>query len=249
MLDLNLIRENPELVRTSLKNRQMDASPVDEILRLDEQRRALLTQVESLKADRNAVSKEIGRSKDAAEREKKISAMREVGDRISALDKEVAEVEAELQAATSAIPNIPDDRTPIGASEDENVVLRTVGQLPEFDFEPKPHWELGPALGKQPFVRREPLAELAEQFAAGDDLAGAFLRGVNLQRLGVERLHAADIAPLPPLVADLCQQLVAGHRDEQGQKLLRMIGSKPASRDASEEARQHRLRDVHRVEQ
>ena len=153
MLDLNLIRETPDLVRTALKNRQMDSSPVDEILRLDEKRRSLLTQVEALKAERNAVSKEIGRSKDAAERETKIAAMREVGDRISALDKEVAEVEAELHTITSAIPNIPDERTPIGASEEENVVLRTMGQLPEFDFEPKPHWELGPALGILDFER------------------------------------------------------------------------------------------------
>jgi len=153
MLDLNLIRENPDLVRTALKNRQMDAAPVDKILRLDEKRRSLLTQVEALKAERNAVSKEIGRLKDAAEREKKIAAMREVGDRIAALDKEVAEVEAELYGITAAIPNIPDERTPIGVSEDENVVLRTVGQLPEFDFEPKPHWELGPALGILDFER------------------------------------------------------------------------------------------------
>jgi seryl-tRNA synthetase len=153
MLDLNLIRENPDLVRAALRNRQMDASPVDEILQLDERRRALLTQVESLKAERNAVSKEIGRSKEAAEREKKIAAMREVGESITALDKEVAGVEAELHAVTSAIPNIPDERTPIGASEDENVVLRTIGQLPEFDFEPKPHWELGPALGILDFER------------------------------------------------------------------------------------------------
>ena len=153
MLDLNLIRETPDLVRTALKNRQMDVSSVDEILRLDEKRRSLLTQVEALKAERNAVSKEIGRSKEAAEREKKIAAMREVGDRISTLDKEVAEVEAGLLTITSAIPNIPDERTPVGTSEEENVVLRTTGQLPEFDFEPKPHWDLGPALGILDFER------------------------------------------------------------------------------------------------
>lgn len=147
MLDLNLIREKPDLVRTALKNRQMDFSPVDDVLRLDEKRRILLTQVEALKAERNTVSKEIGKMKDAAERALRVSSMREVGDKISALDKEVGEVEAQLHAITSAIPNIPDERTPIGASEDENVVLRTVGQIPEFDFEPKPHWDLGPALG------------------------------------------------------------------------------------------------------
>ncbi len=153
MLDLNLIRENPDLVRTALKNRQMEVSPVNDILRLDEKRRSLLTQVEALKAERNVVSKEIGKLKDAAERNQKIAAMREVGDKIAVLDREVGEVETELQAILSAIPNIPDERTPIGTSEDENVVLRTVGQLPEFDFEPKPHWELGPALGILDFER------------------------------------------------------------------------------------------------
>jgi seryl-tRNA synthetase len=153
MLDLNLIRENPDLVRTALKNRQMEVSPVDDILRLDEKRRSLLMQVETLKAERNVVSKEIGKLKDAAERNQKIAAMREVGDKIASLDKDVTEVENELQALLSAIPNIPDEGTPIGASEDENVVLRTVGQLPEFDFEPKPHWELGPALGILDFER------------------------------------------------------------------------------------------------
>ncbi|HSM70689.1 MAG TPA: serine--tRNA ligase [Anaerolineales bacterium] len=153
MLDINLIRENPDLVRTALKNRQMDASPIDNILRLDEQRRQLLTQVEKLKAERNVVSKEIGQMKDAAEREQKIAAMREVGDKIAVLDKEVAGVEEELTSLTSTLPNVPDERTPIGASEDENVVLRTVGQLPEFDFEPKAHWDLGPELGVIDFER------------------------------------------------------------------------------------------------
>jgi seryl-tRNA synthetase len=153
MLDLNLIREKPDLVRTALQNRQLDAAPVDEILRLDERRRSLLTQVEALKAERNAVSKEIARIKDPTERQAKITAMREVGDKIGALDKEVAEVEAQLNRLTAAIPNIPDARTPVGASEEENVVIRTVGQLPEFDFEPKPHWDLGPALGILDFER------------------------------------------------------------------------------------------------
>jgi seryl-tRNA synthetase len=153
MLDLNLIREKPDLLRTALRNRQMDSASVDDILRLDEKRRMLLTEVEQLKAERNAVSKEIGKMKDAAEREQKIAAMREVGDRIAALDKEVAEVEAQLDSFVAALPNIPDERTPVGASEDDNVVIRTVGELPEFDFEPKAHWDLGPALGILDFER------------------------------------------------------------------------------------------------
>ncbi|HAV77945.1 MAG TPA: serine--tRNA ligase [Anaerolineae bacterium] len=153
MLDINLIRENPELVRTALKNRQMDASSIDDILLQDEKRRTLLTEVEKLKAERNVVSKEISKIKDTGEREKKISAMREVGDKIAALDKEVAGVELELSSLTSALPNVPDERTPIGASEEDNIVLRTVGQLPTFNFAPKAHWDLGPALGVIDFER------------------------------------------------------------------------------------------------
>ncbi len=153
MLDINLIREQPDLVRQALRNRQMDPAPVDSVLALDERRRALLTEVEALKAERNAVSKEIGKMKDPAERQAKIEAMRVVGDRIAELDKQVAEVEEELRAIVAAIPNLPDARTPLGKDESENIVLRSVGKLPEFDFEPKVHWDLGPALGIMDFER------------------------------------------------------------------------------------------------
>jgi seryl-tRNA synthetase len=153
MLDINLIREKPDVVRKALTDRLMDASPIDSILQLDEKRRALLGQVEVLKAERNIVSKEIGQLKDAAARQSKIEAMRVVGDRIAELDKQVAEVETELNGITSTLPNIPDERTPYGKSEDENVVLRTIGEPRKFDFKPLPHWDLGPALGIIDFER------------------------------------------------------------------------------------------------
>jgi seryl-tRNA synthetase len=147
MLDINIIREQPDLVRQALRKRQMDPQPVDAILALDEQRRAAIQEVENLKAERNAVSKEIGRMKDPAEREAKIVAMRAVGDRIGALDEQLRNLEKDLDGLVAALPNLPDPRTPLGKDESENVVLRAVGQIPEFDFEPKPHWDLGPALG------------------------------------------------------------------------------------------------------
>jgi seryl-tRNA synthetase len=153
MLDMNLIREQPEVVRQALHNRQMDAAAVDSILRLDERRRSLLAEVETLKAERNAVSKEIGQMKDPAARQAKIEAMRTVGERIAALDRQVADVEEELKALAASLPNLPDPRTPVGRDESENVVLRTVGPLPEYDFEPKVHWDLGPALGILDFER------------------------------------------------------------------------------------------------
>ncbi len=153
MLDMNLLRENPEIVRKALRDRQDDPAPVDSILGLDEKRRSLLSQVEQLKAERNAVSKEIGKMKDATERQSKIEAMRVVGDKIAELDKQVAEVESELNYLMSTLPNIPDARTPYGKDDSENVVIKTVGEPRQFDFTPLPHWDLGTALGIIDFER------------------------------------------------------------------------------------------------
>jgi seryl-tRNA synthetase len=153
MLDINLFRENPDLVRHALELRRMDPAPVDEVVRLDEQRRVIIQETEALKAERNTVSKEIGRMKDAAERQARIEAMRMVGDRIAALDSDLGEVEAVLQDLMATFPNLPDPAVPVGADETENVVIRTEGQLPEFDFTPRPHWELGTNLGVIDFER------------------------------------------------------------------------------------------------
>ena len=147
MLDINFIRENPETVCAAMHIRQLDAAPVERVLALDEQRRAIIQQVEQLKAERNAVSKEIGRTKDPTERQTKIEAMRAVGERIEELDGQLREVENQLNAELAIIPNIPDPRVPLGKDDSENVVLKTVGEPRAFDFTPKPHWELGPALG------------------------------------------------------------------------------------------------------
>jgi seryl-tRNA synthetase len=125
----------------------MDPALVDSILALDGKRRSILTETETLKAERNAASKEISQIKDASARQSRIGEMRTVGDKIAALDEQVRQVEAELQEATSVIPNIPDPSTPLGKDEHGNVVLRTIGEQKSLDFEPKPHWDLGPALG------------------------------------------------------------------------------------------------------
>jgi seryl-tRNA synthetase len=147
MLDINLIREQPEIVRSSLKARQMETGVLDEVIHLDEQRRLTIQQVENLKAERNAVSKEIGKMKDPSLRAEKIEAMRQVGETIGQLDERLRIIESELNLTLAGIPNVPDGRVPYGKDDSENVVIQTVGELPHFDFEPKPHWDLGPALG------------------------------------------------------------------------------------------------------
>jgi seryl-tRNA synthetase len=147
MIDINLIREQPDLVRQSQHDRQESTAAVDEVLQFDEQRRELIQEVETLKAERNQVTKEIARMKDPVQKQAKIDSMRTVADRISQLDSSLREVENELRDVMVTIPNIPDTRTPFGLGEEDNLMLRQVGEIPELDFEPKPHWELGPDLG------------------------------------------------------------------------------------------------------
>ncbi len=158
MLDIKLIREEPALVREALEKRQMDPSPVDQILSLDEKRRELIVNVEEMRSERNAVSKEIGRMKDKDARQEKIDAMRSLGEKIDSVDADLQSVETALNELLSAIPNIPDPDVPVGVDDSDNIVLRTVGEYPEFDFEPKPHWDLGPDLGIIDFDRGVKLA-------------------------------------------------------------------------------------------
>jgi len=147
MLDIKLIREQTEMVKDALKKRQIDSVIIDDILQLDEQRRALILEVEGKKAERNSVSKEIGRMQDKTEREAKIASMRELGDQINSLDEQLKQIELGLFDQLAAIPNIPDSDVPVGVDDKDNVVIRTIGEKRQFDFEPKPHWELGPELG------------------------------------------------------------------------------------------------------
>ncbi len=153
MLDMNLIRENPELVRTAMKHRQMDSEPVDRAVALDVERRTVLSEVEALKAERNAASKEIGKLKDPKEREARISAMKSVSDRIADLDAKVKAVEAELTGIMAMIPNIPNANVPIGVGDTDNPVLRTEGTIPTPVYEFLPHWELAERLNIIDFER------------------------------------------------------------------------------------------------
>jgi seryl-tRNA synthetase len=152
MLSLQFIRENTDRVKRDMLLRNTTA-PVDRVLLLDEQRRALLGEVEELRATRNTVSKEIGASKDQSDRQAKIEAMREVGDRIDALDTRLKAVATELQEKLYEIPNVLDPNVPKGPDETSNVVVETVGTKRSFGFEPRPHWELGALLDGIDFER------------------------------------------------------------------------------------------------
>jgi seryl-tRNA synthetase len=155
MLDINLLRAQPDLVKQGVTDRQNAelAAVVDEVLALDARRREVLKEVETLKAERNAVSKEIGQMRDAAARVAKIAEQKGLGEKIDALDAQVHAAETKRDVLMSALPNVPDPRTPVGASEEDNTILRTVGQPRQLDFKPLPHWDLGASLGIIDFER------------------------------------------------------------------------------------------------
>ena len=197
MLDINLIRNQPDVVRQALVDRYESAAALDEIVALDAQRRNILKQSEQLRGVRNTVSKEISKMKDAGEREAKIAEMRLVGDQVAALEVDLKRVEAQLDALTASLPNVPDPRTPVGPNDEHNVVLRTEGEPRAFDFQPKPHWELGPALGIIDFERGVKLS--GSRFYVLNGL-GAPL-AARADRVDAGPAHAAGLSRgLPPFV-------------------------------------------------
>ena len=147
MLDLKLMQKNPEVVRESLEKRGSKID-VQEFTDLDEKRKALIGEVEALKAEKNSVGPEIAKRKKAGEDASDLlKKMGEVSARTKELDAELNEVQAEQKEWMMSVPNIPHDSVPLGESEDDNKELRTWGEIPKFDFEPKEHWELGTELG------------------------------------------------------------------------------------------------------
>ena len=147
MLDIKLLREQPDEVKRQFARFGVDGTLVDRVLVCDERRRTLLREAEELKAQRNTVSKAISKLRDAAEREPHIAAMREVGDRISLLDKALTQVEEEQRAALLELRNLPHPDVPDGKDDSENPVIYQEGEARQLPFPAKPHWELGEALG------------------------------------------------------------------------------------------------------
>ncbi len=161
MLDIDLVRKKPELIREALRKRNDDTAIVDAVLALDVQHRELLQQVETLRAERNRVSKEIGQMKDKDSRQERINAMREVGEQLVALEQQLRENEAAFYEKQLWLPNIPHDSIPLGPDESANVPVRYWGERRDFaaeGFVPLPHWDLGPALGILDFERGVKLA-------------------------------------------------------------------------------------------
>jgi len=154
MLDIALIRKDPEGVRARLASRGASATEgLAKVLQADEERRKLVGEVEKLKSERNTISKEIGGRKAKGESAEDLMAgMKEKSDRIAELDKKVAEVEAQQEGLLLSIPNLPWEGCPKGSSAADNPVVNTWGEPKKFDFKPKDHVTLGEALGMLDFT-------------------------------------------------------------------------------------------------
>ena len=153
MLDIKFVRSNPEVVEQALKNRGA-AMSLTEFINREKERRELLAEVETLKNQRNTVSQEISKKKKAGENaDDMIVEMREVGDRIGAIDTKIKEVETLLGDILMSIPNVPHASVPVGKDEEANQEIRRWGTPQEFAFEPKAHWEIGEKLGILDFER------------------------------------------------------------------------------------------------
>jgi len=220
VLSLAFIRENPDAVRKALADRHTEAT-LDDILGLDGDWRRLLQEVEALRAARNAAGGEMGKlnrtikeqgkagqaaadyQQAVARRDELLERMRQVSQRIEELEGELGEVEERLNAFLLQLPNIPDPKVPLGEGEEDNVVVRTEGELPTFDFEPRPHWELGESLGIIDFERGVKLSGSRFYLLKG---AGAHLQRALIAwmlDLHVQKHGYSEVYP-PFMVREAC---------------------------------------------
>ena len=154
MLDLKFIRENPDLVKESLTKRGLNPELVDEFLEYDNRRRDILYEVEQLRHKRNVASEKIGQLKRAGEDvQPMITEMKDVSDRIKSFENELDDVEKNVNSVRLEIPNIPHEDVPVGDDEEDNELIRKWGEPRDFDFDFKPHWELGEDLDILDFER------------------------------------------------------------------------------------------------
>jgi len=196
MLDLKLIRSDPERVKAALARRGAGAQ-VDALLALDARRRELLPEVEGAQAERKTLSKQIGEAKQAGEdAAEPMAAVQVLKERIESGKEELERIEAELDALALALPNLPDPDAPAGMSEEDAVLLREVGARPEFDFEPRDHLEIGAELGLIDMEAGARLSGSRFAYLKGD----LVLAELALVRFAIELVRAEGHEPVVPPV-------------------------------------------------
>ncbi len=223
MLDARFIRENLEMVEMRLRTRGAGVD-LGQFKALDERRRDLLQESETLKAERNRVSRIIGQAKDKTESsiQAQINTMHEVSQRIKVLDEELRGADEALQELLLTTPNIPHATTPVGFSEADNLEVRKWGEIPTFPFIPKPHWEIGEALDILDFERGAKLTGARFTLYKG---AGARLeRSLINFMLDLHTEEHKYIEMLPPFMVNRESMIGTGQLPKFEEDLFHMEG-------------------------
>ncbi|WP_143317785.1 serine--tRNA ligase [Clostridium sp. HBUAS56017] len=203
MLDLKRIRTNPEGIKKALTNRgeDFDSSVIDEVISLDEERRKILVKVEELKGRRNQVSAEIPKRKKAGEDVTSVmEEMRELGDEIKAFDIKVAEIDERIKYIMLRIPNIPNPEVPEGETDEDNVEIKTWGEITKFKFEPKAHWDIGTELNILDFERGGKVA--GSRFTIYKGLGARLERSIISYFLDKHTIENGYTEVLPPYMVN-----------------------------------------------
>jgi seryl-tRNA synthetase len=201
MLDLAFVRENLPKVEEMLRRRGQDPAVLARFRETDDKRRQLITQSETLKAQRNRASEEIAKLKkagqDASARMAETKKLREQGE---SLEKQAADIDQELRTLLAGIPNVPHDSVPVGHSSDDNQEVRRWGAPPKFSFTPKPHWELGEQLGVLDLERATKLS--GARFAVYWDLGARMERALASFMLDLHTAEHGYTEVLPPYMVN-----------------------------------------------
>ncbi|GAB6877372.1 serine--tRNA ligase [Thermaerobacter litoralis] len=199
MLDLRFVRQHPEVVREALRRRRLDEADLDALLEADARWREHLQRLEELRARRNETSETIGRlRREGADASELIAAMRQVGDTIKELEEQVRRLEQEIQDRLLRLPMIPDPEVPDGDDAEDNVEVRRWGSPPPFAFEPKAHWDLGPALGILDFERAAKIT--GARFTVFRDHGARLVRGLIQLMLDLHTREHGYTEVLPPFL-------------------------------------------------
>ena len=221
MLELRFIRENLELVKEKTERRGIKDSRVEDFAGVDIKRRELLAELESLRNRRKTVSSQIAELKKQNEdAESLILEMREVGERIKELEKQVASVEDNLQDIVMGIPNLCDDSVPQGIDDSENVEIRQWGKIPEFAFDPKPHWEIGEGLDILDFERAAKLS--GARFALLKGFGSKLERALTNFMLDLHTQKHGYIEVLPPFMVNSASMTATGQLPKFEEDLFRI---------------------------
>ncbi|BBD09286.1 serine--tRNA ligase [Desulfovibrio ferrophilus] len=223
MLDLKFIRKNLDVVRESVARRRAKVD-VDAFTGLDERRRALIAEAEVLKAERNTVSKDIGKRKKAGEDAADlVSRMGEVGDRIKSLDEELRQVDAEVRDWLESVPNIPHESVVDGNDDADNPEVFRWGAKPEFDFTPKEHYELGANLDGLDFERGAKLA--GSRFVVYRGWAARLERALASFMLDVQTLEHGYKEIMPPVIVNTETMTATGQLPKFAEDLFKLEGT------------------------